>query len=153
MSVLIASKYWICYLSVPKEPPTEANGSRINWSEQSSLLPDTVLLLWHSHMQDRRARLWDYFYTAPIRVPPSFCLGSQIGSDITTALQQLPNTTLVSSGTYGGVLQQKGVCLFLNPVLICGDGDVTWDYTALQEILTRKGISITGIWRDISTLD
>lgn len=49
MSVLIASKYWIHYLSVPKEPPTEANGSRINWSEQSSLLPDTVLLLWHLH--------------------------------------------------------------------------------------------------------
>lgn len=164
MSVLIASKYWIHYLSVPEEPPREANGSRINWSVQGSLLPVTVLLLCHWYVQDRRVKVfWDQVISA------------QHLSAYHPPFAWLLELLLYSQWHYCSLSEAAKCCYkkhwsqvllknsltkvsdflfcFLNFMLICGDGDITWECTPLQENLTRKGLSGTGIWRDIPTPD
>lgn len=95
MSVLIASTYWIHYLSVPREPPTEGNGSRINWSVWGFLLPVMFMLLCHLYVQDGWVKLWDSIISTGV---PSFCLDSHVGSDTTAAFGEVPSTVTANTG-------------------------------------------------------
>lgn len=82
-------------------------------------------------------------------------------SDITATFQQLLNTFTkkhwsqlttteeFSNQSFGFLV----LLCFLNLMLICGVGIITWECTPLQEILTRKGISSKEIWRDICSPD
>lgn len=62
---------------------------------------------------------------------------------------QLTTTEEFSNQTFGFLV----LLCFLNLMLICGVGIITWECTPLQEILTRKGISSKEIWRDICSPD
>lgn len=168
MSVLIASKYWIHYLSVPKEPPWKANGSRINWLVQGSPCQSwfcycaiylSICKTGESTCFKTRLFLHSTYQHITLLFT-DFC----IVSDITATFQQLGNAVTKSTRLNWEQLRNFvtkvldfSFCFwgffFFNLMLICRDGDITWECTPLQEVLTRKGLSSTGIWRDISTPD
>lgn len=151
MSVLIASKYWIYCLSVPKEPPREGNRSRFNWSVQGSLFPVMVLLLCYLYVQDRRVKVfWDGVISAqhrPVYHPPfawllELLLYSQWHYCSLSAAakycykkhwSQVGTIEEFSNKSFGFFV----LFCFLNLMLIWWDGDITWECTPLQEILTR----------------
>lgn len=130
-----------------------------------ALLPVTVLLLSNLYVQDRRVKVfWDRVISAQ-HLPayhPSFAwllellLYSQWHYCSLSAAakycykkhwSQVRTIEEFSNKSLGFFI----LLCFLNLMLICGDGDITWECTPLQEILTRKGLSSTGIWRHIST--
>lgn len=164
MSVLIASKYWTHYLSVPKEPPGEANGSRINWLVQGSLLPVQFCYcaIYMCGRRESRCFEAEQFLHSTNYSPFAWLLQLMLyGQRHYCHLKKqskifTKNTGLnwqplrnFSNQTFGFLV----LLCFLKPMLICGVGVTTWECTPLQEILTRKRLSSTEIWRDICSPD
>lgn len=164
MSVLIASKYWIHYLSVPKEPPREANGSRINRLVQGSLLPVHFCSCAIYICKRRQPRCFEAGLSLHSTNYPPFAWLLQLMLSSATLLQPFRSCQISlqkNTGLNGQPLRNFLTKLFGFScfALFLKSHANLWSWSLYlgmyppPGILTRKGLSSTEIRRDIYSPD